>query len=209
MFEEYRVVFWDFDGVIKDSVPVKTKAYLDLFPSVPKEISDKIQDHHLRYGGVSRMKKIPLYLEWAGLPTDEVSILDFSLKFASLVVDAVVNSPWILGVKEVLEAKSNSQTYVLVTGTPQDEIELILEKLNLLEKFDYIFGSPMEKSNAIGTVVSKMKITPADCLLIGDSETDWDAANSMGISFILRSDRIDPFSQKFKGKVIKDFKEYI
>ena len=29
--EAYKLIFWDFDGVIKDSVPLKTEAFDQLF----------------------------------------------------------------------------------------------------------------------------------------------------------------------------------
>ena len=31
---KYDLIFWDFDGVIKESVSVKTDAYLELFNSM-------------------------------------------------------------------------------------------------------------------------------------------------------------------------------
>ena len=58
-----RVVFWDFDGVIKDSVPVKTEAFRKLFLSYGADITDKVVKHHLANGGVSRFKKIPYYFK--------------------------------------------------------------------------------------------------------------------------------------------------
>lgn len=209
MIQKYKIVFWDFDGVIKDSVPVKTKAYLELFPSSPAVVIEKIKEHHVKFGGVSRMKKIPLYLDWASLPSDEVTINNYILKFANLVVKAVVNSPWVPGAQEILDSKQKNQIFVLVTGTPQEEIEIILEKLKLEKQFEFIYGSPTEKKSVIETVIKKMKILPKECLMIGDSLTDFEAAASMGIDFILRTEGLDSFSKSFDGIKIKDFKEFI
>ena len=61
-----KAIFWDFDGVIKDSVSLKSDAFSELFSSSDKAVVNKINEHHELNGGVSRYEKIPLYLEWSG-----------------------------------------------------------------------------------------------------------------------------------------------
>ena len=39
--------FWDFDGVIKDSVEIKSNAYEELFLQWGANISNKVRDHHI------------------------------------------------------------------------------------------------------------------------------------------------------------------
>ncbi|MEC7219091.1 MAG: hypothetical protein VXW29_01645, partial [SAR324 cluster bacterium] len=38
--EAYKLIFWDFDGVIKDSVPLKTEAFDQLFCEYGEEEHD-------------------------------------------------------------------------------------------------------------------------------------------------------------------------
>ena len=59
----YTYFFWDFDGVIKESVSIKTNAFKKLFSDQNNSTLLKIIDHHLENGGVSRYEKIPLYNE--------------------------------------------------------------------------------------------------------------------------------------------------
>ena len=58
LINKSKIVFWDFDGVIKESLKVKEKTFLELFknrkPSELKEISL----YHRNNGGVSRVMKI-------------------------------------------------------------------------------------------------------------------------------------------------------
>ena len=61
----YAALFWDFDGVIKESVDVKTQAYVGLFQAFGPAVAARVREHHERHGGMSRFAKIPLYLEWA------------------------------------------------------------------------------------------------------------------------------------------------
>ena len=60
----FKVVFWDFDGVIKDSVGVKSDAFESIFLPFGRDVAAKVREHHEKNGGVSRHKKIPLYLAW-------------------------------------------------------------------------------------------------------------------------------------------------
>ncbi|WP_276401045.1 HAD family hydrolase [Leptospira montravelensis] len=202
-------MFWDFDGVIKDSVEVKTDAYLSLFPNVSKEVLAKIKSHHLDYGGISRLEKIPLYLEWVGVqPTNQV-VSEYLDQFANLVVQKVISSPWVPGVEQTLKQKQIHQKFVIVTGTPQTEIEEILVQLRIDSTFDRIFGAPTQKSKAIKWALQNYNIKKEDSILIGDSKTDWLAAKETGIQFLLRETDNSDFSIHYSGNKIKDFIGFI
>ena len=60
-------MFWDFDGVIKETTQLKTEAFVGLFNDISPATRSKIQRHHNLNNGISRFDKIPLYLEWAGI----------------------------------------------------------------------------------------------------------------------------------------------
>ena len=49
-----KAIFWDFDGVIADSVNVKTDAFYEMYLPYGKHIADKVRQYHLNNGGVSR-----------------------------------------------------------------------------------------------------------------------------------------------------------
>ena len=57
-----KYIFWDFDGVIKESVEVKSDAFENLFKSFGDEVAKKVRNHHEENGGVSRFDKLPLYV---------------------------------------------------------------------------------------------------------------------------------------------------
>ena len=46
----------------------------------------------------------------------------------------------------------------LISATPQEEIEYILEKLKINHFFKSIIGSPIDKSDAINKILKKVKI---------------------------------------------------
>ena len=182
-----RVIFWDFDGVIKDSVPVKTEAFRKLFLSYGTDIADKVVKHHLANGGVSRFKKIPYYFkEYVGKNINHKEFDRYVNNFSELVVEEVIKSPWIAGVEDFLRSNEYLQEFILVTGTPQSEIKIILNELNLTELFISIHGSPEEKTDVVSYNIKKYGYKISDCILIGDSVTDYKAADKNNIDFIYR-----------------------
>ena len=58
-----RLIFWDFDGVIKDSAEIKAQAYVDIFSECGSEIQSKLKAMYNAAGGVSRYDLIPIFYE--------------------------------------------------------------------------------------------------------------------------------------------------
>ena len=97
--QHYKTIFWDFDGVIKESLSIKAEAFVSIFNGFDSQILDRILEHHLKNGGLSRFEKIPIYMSWAGIEMNQELIASYCKKFGDLVFDMVVKSPWVPGVK--------------------------------------------------------------------------------------------------------------
>jgi phosphoglycolate phosphatase-like HAD superfamily hydrolase len=209
MLDKYKIIFWDFDGVIKESVEVKTNAFRELFRSSGDEVIEKVTIHHINNGGMSRFKKIPIYLEFAGIKPTENIINEYCDQFAVLVEDSVINSNWVPGVQKIIcNSKKGDQRYILVTATPQDEIERILFKLKILSNFSNIFGAPMTKSDAINASLKLYNVSPKDSIMIGDSIADFEASQNTGSDFLLRRTPENIISmQNYKGNFVYNFLE--
>ncbi|MDG1143488.1 MAG: hypothetical protein P8N92_02415, partial [Burkholderiales bacterium] len=135
------IVFWDFDGVIKDSVAIKNNAFVTLFDDHGSGLAKRITLHHEANGGMSRFQKIPIYLSWAGLPNDKDSVHQYCYMFSNLVTEAVCDAPWVPGVKEFLLKYNYVRHFVLVSATPQSELELILDKIGIAHCFRWVVGA--------------------------------------------------------------------
>lgn len=181
-----QMVFWDFDGVIKDSVEVKSDAFEQLFVPYGGEVASRVRQHHEAHGGMSRFEKMPIYLGWAGQGIDKETIDIFCERFAGLVQQAVIDSPWVPGVSEFLLRNHDRQRFVLVTATPQEEMERILAALAISHCFQEVHGAPKRKSASISDVLLRWHCPPAHALMIGDSESDFKAAQANGVPFLLR-----------------------
>ena len=90
LINNYKIIFWDFDGVIKESVSVKTAAFGKLFSDFGSKVSQKIVTHHIKNGGMSRFNKIPIYLKLADLQVNKENIEKYCNMFSKLVEKEVV-----------------------------------------------------------------------------------------------------------------------
>jgi phosphoglycolate phosphatase-like HAD superfamily hydrolase len=191
-----QVVFWDFDGVIKDSVMVKSAGYEKLFLPFGVDVVKRVNEHHNAHGGISRYEKIPLYLSWAGEPANPIQVQEFCDRFSNLVQQAVVDSSWVPGVCEYLKSHYTDQFFVLITGTPQGEIEQILHALNIARYFRNVYGAPNAKSIMVKDVLERLGYQPERALVIGDSGTDLEAAKNNKVAFLLRRTSLNQELQK-------------
>jgi phosphoglycolate phosphatase-like HAD superfamily hydrolase len=205
MLSAATLVFWDFDGVIKDSVEVKSTAFENLFSHFGKDIASRVRLHHESHGGVSRFEKIPLYLTWANEPATPAKVEEYCDRFSSFVLQAVISSPWVPGVREYLLLNSRKHNFVLVTATPQDEINQIIAALDMSHCFSEIHGAPKHKASAIKDVLARLKCAPANALMIGDSETDLKAAQESLVPFLLRRTSFNqPLQASYSGPMFAD-----
>ncbi len=193
----WEAVFFDFDGVILDSVDVKTKAFAKMFRKYGPEVERKVVEYHLNNGGVSRFDKFRYYYEKIlSKPVNEKIIKSLSKQFSDLVIDGVLASPFIRGAMETLEfLRKNNRPAYLVSGTPQNEIRLIVEKKRLSFFFQEVYGSPRKKWEICQDIINRKNYNSQNCLFIGDSMSDYEAAQKTGVRFlgIVREGKTSPF----------------
>jgi phosphoglycolate phosphatase-like HAD superfamily hydrolase len=201
-----EVVFWDFDGVIKDSVEVKSMAFEKLFSDYGQNLVDKVREHHERNGGVSRFEKIPLYLSWSNEVVTSKKVQKFCNRFSLLVKQSVIDSPWVYGFLDFIKCYHKAKKHILVTATPIEEIEEILQELNIKHFFYKIYGAPNTKKGAIDETLKSLKIGSEHAIMLGDSVSDYKAAKGNNVLFFLRSTELNKNLQSAcKDWIFKDF----
>jgi phosphoglycolate phosphatase-like HAD superfamily hydrolase len=206
LVREAKVVFWDFDGVVKRSVEVKAEAFGRLFAAHGAALRERVQAHHRANGGMSRFEKMPVYLQWAGLPVSVSQVREYCDRFSELAQQGVIESEWVAGAERLLRENPYGQRFVLISATPQDEMEAILDALSLRGCFDRVYGSPASKSAAIRETLARHSMQPADGLVIGDARADYDAARSNGVPFLLvRHESNAAVFADYRGQSTEDF----
>jgi HAD superfamily hydrolase (TIGR01509 family) len=192
-----RVLFLDFDGVIKESLDVKTRAFGEIFAPWGSEVMARARKHHIVNGGMSRYKKIPLYLrEYCGVEPTEKMVQDLLDDFASRVIDEVIASPFVAGALDLIrQTHAAGIPMAIVTGTPQPEMEMIAKACDLTKYFARIYGSPRDKHELLAIACPELGVKGSECVFVGDAINDWQPAHDLGIPFVgrLRPGEGDPF----------------
>ncbi|MBF0467753.1 MAG: HAD family hydrolase [Desulfamplus sp.] len=181
-----QAVFFDFDGVILDSVNVKTEAFAKMFRNYGTEIEKQVVEYHLVHGGVSRFEKFRYYYEQLlDTPISKEQLVKLGETFSQLSLQGVLEAPFIEGALESLKALHQQKILsFVVSGTPHEEILHIVQKRNLSMWFKEVHGSPRLKHEIVLDILTRYDLEPKSCLFIGDAMTDYDAAKATGIRFL-------------------------
>ena len=203
--KKYQAVFFDFDGVILDSVDVKTRAFETMFEVYGPEVQQQVVQYHLSNGGVSRFDKFRYYYEnILNIKINEHEVQDLSKKFAELVVRGVIDSPFIKGAYETLNLlKERSIPSFVVSGTPHDEINFIVKEKGLSDYFEEVHGSPRKKWEINLEIIERRGYNPVKCIFIGDAMSDYEAARKTGMQFlgIVPNESNSPFPKGTRVKI--------
>ena len=195
-----RGIAFDFDGVLVESVDVKTKAYARLFEEYGEGVVSRVVDYHLTNGGVSRFVKFRvIYSDILNNPLSENKFQSLCDEFSNIVVNEVVAAPWVEGAREFLENNKNRYLFFIVSGTPQDELESIVQRREMGHYFCEVLGSPENKEALLKGALSRLKLFPEETVFVGDAETDWSAAKKLGVAFLWR--RVPSDAPLLKGYI--------
>lgn len=182
-----KAIFFDFDGVIAESVDIKTNAFKKFFASDGKGAVRRVEEYHLKNTGVSRFEKFRyIYKEILKRELTEEVFQDLCQRFSRLVIDEVINAPYVRGAEEFLKDFSKLYKCYVVSATPQNEIEEIIIRKNIKDYFNGIFGAPQKKSDILKNVIEKEKLLPKEVLYIGDALSDYEAARANSVNFVAR-----------------------
>lgn len=176
---------FDFDGVIMDSATIKRTAFAALYDDQPEPVRRAIAAYLGRRGGQPREVKFR-HIEGQILkaPPSRARIDELCQRFKRTVAAQLEAAPMIPGAMEVLETWQGRLPVILLSATPQRELEEIMERRDLARFFDEIIGAPPDKVAALGNLLVRRHLTPGSTVMIGDSYNDYRAARSNGTAFI-------------------------
>lgn len=192
-----RVVAFDFDGVIAESADIKTDAFRALYAERSEHV-EAVVAHHRANEGISRYHKFRhIHEQILGEPYDPVLEAELDARFTGLVFEAIVNAPFVHGVVELLELLSERVPLYVVSGTPDAELDRIVEARGLSSFFAGILGSSKGKTERLREVIAAEGVAPTEVLFVGDALSDLSAACETGVTFVARVTRGD--EKRFDG----------
>lgn len=182
-----KTVIFDFDGVLVESVDVKTKAFAELFQGYGPQVVQQVVDYHLANGGVSRFEKFKYYYrEILREPLSEAKLNVLCQQFSSIVIEQIVNAPFVEGAAAFLNQNYGKYDLFVVSATPQDEIKGIIKRRGMNLYFQGVFGSPRGKDLLTQDILNSNTYEPNEVVFVGDAMSDYEAAQKVGIHFITR-----------------------
>ena len=208
-----KFFIFDFDGVIADSVEVKTSAFSKMYSPYGDEIVEKVIRHHRENGGMSRYDKFRYYhTEFLGKTLSTIEIDNLATTFANLVIEDVISSNEIAGATQFLKKYCTENKLCFVnSATPTTEIQEIIKRRKLAVFFTEIYGSPYSKLENIKNMQKCYSLDLSEGIFFGDAFSDFAAAKTANMDFIGIGNTIKEILECQDGEwiVFKNFTEYL
>lgn len=192
---DYDVVVFDCDGVLIDSNSAKTKAFEEVaveFGFAPQNAA-RFSSWQSRNFGISRYRVLEELLAGrfgpSQLDPSALRLPDLTRAFANRVKLIYETAPETFGARSLLERHSNQRLYV-ASGSDQTELREALEQRRLSNYFVQVCGSPTPKGQLVADIVMREREHLGRAprgVMLGDAESDADAAARSGIDFIFIS----------------------
>lgn len=191
---------FDFDGIVLESLDPKLEAmtregaaFAERFAGElgarAQEAAERLVLYHHLHGGVSRVEKFRwLYREYLGREIRPDELEAHCTRFVDHALNGVLAAPLVPGVEDVLKAWQDRLPLVVCSGTPQAELEQVVTQRGLDVYFTALYGSPPGKAAILRQAVTQAGVSPEQTLMIGDSWTDFEAAQDVGTLFYGRGE---------------------
>ena len=184
-FTKYKAIFWDFDGVLMDSMPVRDRGFELVLESYPYQEVEQLLVYHRQNGGLSRYVKFRYFFEIIrNEAITESEVLTLAEKFSLVMKRELLNRELLIS-DSISFVKENHQNYKMhvVSGSDQNELRYLCQELQLDQYFVSIHGSPTPKKQLVTHLLKEFEYPSENVAFIGDSINDWEAASSSNIDF--------------------------
>lgn len=181
-----KIIFWDFDGVILNSNEVRDSGFELVLKDFPKTQVELLLNYHRQNGGLSRYVKFRYFFEVIlGEKVSVDKIQTYAQLFSDIMLNELKNKD--LLIKDSLKfIKENKDKYIMhiVSGSDGDELNTLCKYLEIDDLFKTISGSPTTKNDLVKNILNEYDYSLKQCILIGDSVNDYDAAVKNNINFL-------------------------
>lgn len=183
---ELRSIVLDFDGVVLESVDVKTRAFVELYADYP-EHARAIERIHVENAGISRYEKfVRIQEELLGQECSEEEQRRLGDRFSEIVYREILICPFVPGAPEFLEWASARHDLHVASATPHEEIKDIVARRGLDGFFTSVSGTPHAKPDILRTIRREGGLGPGELVYVGDALSDYNAAREAGVPFVAR-----------------------
>lgn len=202
-----KAIIFDFDGVILDSMPIKSDAFRKIFADFDEALVEKFIEYHVGNGGISRFVKIRYFFE--NLLLEEITeseVLRYAAMFSNETLSLLLDPKYIIAeTLEFIVAREGKERMFVASGAEQGELRYLCDSFGISRYFDGVFGSPAPKSELLAHILTSFAFLPKECAMIGDSINDYEAASKNKIPFFGYNNP----QLKAIGEYIDSFKKFM
>ena len=185
MMGNVKVIFWDFDGVILDSNEIRETGFREILKDYDIGLVDKLIQYHRLNGGKSRYVKLRFFFEEiVKRKTSNQEIVELANEFSDIMLSLLKNKELLIpDTVEFIRENYKRFTFHIVSGSDGKELSKLCDYLGISNFFHQIEGSPTPKIELVRRIISDFGHLIDECVLIGDSINDHEAAGANGIEF--------------------------
>jgi len=202
---KFKIILWDFDGVIFDSMKIKEKGFRKLFNEFDEKLIDTFIKFHHQNGGMPRFEKIKyFYEELLKQNITQNKINQLANKYGEIIQKELFNKNNLIEDSfNFIKQNYKKYNFHIVSGAEHNELNQLCKFLEIDKYFITIEGSPTLKKDLIKNLLQKYDYQKKEVCLIGDSINDCKAAEFNGIKFYAyNNENLKQFDY------IKDFNEF-
>lgn len=185
-FSRYKVVVWDFDGVLMDSMPVRSRGFELVLASYPKQEIQELLNYHNQNGGLSRYVKFRYFFEEIRREKVSDTEVDGLASSFSGIMRAQLNNRDLLIQDSMtfVQAMHEDFRMHIASGSDENELRYLCKELDISRYFVSIHGSPKPKRRILADLLEANGYRVKDVVLVGDSTNDADAAFANAVDFV-------------------------
>jgi phosphoglycolate phosphatase-like HAD superfamily hydrolase len=180
------VVFMDCDGIIFDTNRSKCDAFRHALAGYPHDVVEALVAHHMATGGVSRYVKLKRFFDQLHPVADPEAAVRQALERFGAYSEAAYAElrprPESLVFAEYL---GGNRSVHVISGSDGDELRRVFRSQGLDSHFASVCGSPATKIDHMQRILTDVGAEPGACLFVGDGGGDWQAAQALGMPFLL------------------------
>jgi phosphoglycolate phosphatase-like HAD superfamily hydrolase len=176
----------DFDGVVLESESAKFQGFYDCFSIFPEKL-DVIMEYMRAHDDLNRYEKFRYIFEVLLKQQYTLDIERWIIgRCNKCVHERVVSCPEVPGIIDFLKMCNRVVPVCVISGTPTDQLERILEDRGITDLFHELHGIPPKKSQILHGILERYHVSPEKSVYIGDRNSDLEAARENRIPFIAR-----------------------
>ncbi|PIR44978.1 MAG: haloacid dehalogenase [Candidatus Vogelbacteria bacterium CG10_big_fil_rev_8_21_14_0_10_51_16] len=183
--QQYDCIIFDFDGVILDSMAVRDEGFKKVLENFGDDRISHLLKYHRENAGLSRYHKFRYFYEKIldESVTEEI-INDLAERFSIIMKGILIDKNLLIqdSISFIKKYHERISLYI-ASGSDQEELRYLCQKLGIDKYFNKIYGSPTVKSDLIKKIIEENKHKAKKAVMIGDAYNDKDAAEVNGVIF--------------------------